>query len=91
MLALLAAAPALPLDEAGKYVAGAYIVFVLLLLIYVGIMASKLQRIERELRDVANIAEDRALAKDQAAPGRAPGESSISDSLTPQVRGGGGA
>jgi ABC-type nitrate/sulfonate/bicarbonate transport system permease component len=59
-LALLPlAAPALPLDEAGKYVAGAYLVFVLLLLIYVGIMASKLQRIERELREVASIAEDR--------------------------------
>ncbi len=31
--------PALPLDEAGKYVAGAYVVFVALLLIYVAIMA----------------------------------------------------
>ncbi|HEY1853894.1 MAG TPA: hypothetical protein VGG40_04840 [Solirubrobacterales bacterium] len=93
MLALLLplGAPALPLHEAGKYVAGAYIVFVLLLLIYVGIMASKLQRIERELREVADIAEDRALGKDQAAPGRPPEESSISDSVTSQVDGGGGA
>ncbi len=41
--------PALPLDEAGKYVAGAYMVFVALLLIYVAIMAAKLERIEREL------------------------------------------
>jgi hypothetical protein len=56
---VLAATPALPLGEGGKYVAGAYIVFVLLLLIYVGIMASKLQRIERELREVAGIAEQR--------------------------------
>jgi hypothetical protein len=53
------AAPALPLDEAGKYVAGAYIVFVLLLVIYVGIMATKLQRIEKELREVASVAEER--------------------------------
>jgi hypothetical protein len=53
------AAPALPLDEAGKYVAGAYIVFVLLLVIYVGIMATKLQRIEKELREVASVAEKR--------------------------------
>jgi hypothetical protein len=52
-------APALPLDEAGKYVAGAYIVFVLLLVIYVGIMAAKLQRIEREMREVASFAEQR--------------------------------
>jgi hypothetical protein len=60
MLALLLAeTPALPLHEAGKYVAGAYVVFVLLLLIYVGIMASKLSRIEKDLREVAAIAEQR--------------------------------
>ena len=52
-------APALPLDESGKYVAGAYIVFVLLLVIYVGIMAAKLQRIEREMRELASFAEQR--------------------------------
>src|SRR5437879_1557527 len=34
--------PALPLDEAGKYVAAAYIVFVALILVYVAIMATKL-------------------------------------------------
>ena len=34
--------PALPLDEAGKYVAGAYVVFLALILIYVAIMAAKL-------------------------------------------------
>jgi hypothetical protein len=59
MLSLLAATPALPLDEAGKYVAGAYVVFVVLLVVYVAIMASKLARIERELRDVASFAEER--------------------------------
>ena len=52
-------APALPLDEAGKYVAGAYVVFVVLLVVYVGIMAAKLGRIERELREVASFAEQR--------------------------------
>ena len=46
--------PALPLDEAGKYVAGAYMVFVALLLIYVGIMAAKLARIERQLSELAD-------------------------------------
>ena len=40
-------APALPLDEAGKYVAGAYVVFMVLLVVYVGLMAAKLGRIER--------------------------------------------
>ena len=43
------AAPALPLDEAGKYVAGAYVLFLALILIYVAIMAAKLARIDREL------------------------------------------
>ena len=66
MLALLAEAPALPLDEAGKYVAGAYVVFVVLILIYVAIMAGKLARIERELRELATFAEARAEG-DQAA------------------------
>ena len=61
-------APALPLDEAGKYVAGAYVVFVVLLVVYVGIMAAKLQRIERELREVAEFAEEKQ--EPQAAPGR---------------------
>jgi hypothetical protein len=62
------AAPALPLDEAGRYVAGAYVVFVVLLVVYVAIMAAKLQRIEKELRDVAAIAEEKKEA--QVAPGR---------------------
>jgi hypothetical protein len=57
VFALLAETPALPLDEAGKYVAGAYIVFVVLLVVYVAIMASKLARIEKELREVAEVAE----------------------------------
>ena len=60
MHALLASAPALPLGEGGKYVAGAYIVFVVLLVVYVGIMAAKLQRIEKELRELAGFAEQRA-------------------------------
>lgn len=63
---ILFAAPALPLDEAGKYVAGAYVVFVVLLVVYVAIMAAKLQRIERDLREVAAIAEERK--EGQAAP-----------------------
>jgi Na+-transporting methylmalonyl-CoA/oxaloacetate decarboxylase gamma subunit len=61
-------APALPLDEAGKYVAGAYIVFMVLLVVYVAIMAAKVQRIEKELREVAEIAERNK--ETQAAPGR---------------------
>jgi hypothetical protein len=59
---LLAATPALPLDEAGKYVAGAYVVFVVLLVVYVAIMAAKLGRIEKELREVAEYAEQKKSA-----------------------------
>ncbi len=61
---ILAADPSVPNDIGGKYVAGAYIVFVLLLLIYVAIMAMKLARIERDLTTVAEIAEQR---KDEGA------------------------
>jgi hypothetical protein len=51
--------PALPLDEAGKYVAGAYGVFVTLILVYVAIMAARLSRIEKELDALADLAERR--------------------------------
>ncbi len=100
MLALLlAAAPAIPNDVGGKYVAGAYIVFVLLLLIYVGIMASKLARIERGLREVAEVAEQRkdepvkgaAPVAGQADPGRGREQPSLSDSLAPHESRGAGA
>jgi hypothetical protein len=53
------AAPALPLDDAGPYVAGAYLVFLALILVYVGIMATKLARIEREVSELAEIVEER--------------------------------
>jgi hypothetical protein len=44
--------PALPLHEAGKYVAAAYIVVFALVLIYVSIMAIRLSRIERDLGEL---------------------------------------
>jgi len=56
---IFAAAPALPLDEAGKYVAGAYGVFVVLILVYVAIMAARLQRMELELTSLVELAERR--------------------------------
>ena len=49
MSTVLASAPALPLHTAGPYVAAAYIVFVAILLIYLGIMAVRLTRTQREL------------------------------------------
>jgi hypothetical protein len=57
--------PALPLDEAGKYVAAAYLVFVALLLIYVAIMAAKLSRIEREVVELAELVD---AQQDATAP-----------------------
>ena len=59
MLDLIGAAPALPLHEAGKYVAGAYAVFVTLISVYVAIMAARLQRIERELSSLTELVEQR--------------------------------
>ena len=49
--------PALPLDEAGKYVAGAYLVFVVLILFYVAIIGAKIARIERQVDELLDIAE----------------------------------
>jgi hypothetical protein len=46
---LLASAPALPLGHAGKFVAAAYIVVFVIVLVYVAIMAVRAQRFERDL------------------------------------------
>ena len=44
--------PALPLDEAGKFVAGAYVVFLALVLVYVAIIAAKIARLERQISEL---------------------------------------
>ena len=51
--------PALPLDDAGPYVAAAYLVFLALILVYVSIMATKLGRIEREIGELSELVERR--------------------------------
>jgi hypothetical protein len=56
--------PALPLDEAGKYVAAAYLVFLALILIYVAIMAGRLSRIEKDLGEVTELLERRMAASE---------------------------
>ena len=51
--------PALPLDDAGPYVAAAFLVFLALVLIYVAIMAGRLSRIEKDLEEVTELLERR--------------------------------
>ena len=53
MAALFAELPALPLHEAGKYVAGAYIALFVLVVVYVAVMAIRVGRIERELGELS--------------------------------------
>ena len=55
--------PALPLDDAGPYVAAAYLVFLALILIYVAIMAGKLVRIARELGELSELVEQRERSR----------------------------
>ena len=59
--------PALPLHEAGKYVAAAYIVLFALILVYVTIMAAKLSRIERELGELTELAKRRHDERSQGS------------------------
>ena len=58
MLHLLAETPALPLDEAGKYVAAAYGVFVTMLVVYIAIIGARIARVEREVKALADMAEE---------------------------------
>jgi len=59
-----AVAPALPLHSAGKYVAGAYIVFLAMVLIYVAIMATRLSRTEREIAQLQRDVDAQRSARD---------------------------
>ncbi|MGI8461749.1 MAG: hypothetical protein ACR2OC_08975 [Solirubrobacterales bacterium] len=67
--------PALPLDEAGKYVAAAYTVFAGLLLVYVSIMAVRLSRMQEQIRELADRAE--------AGSVREPATRSIGERIAP--------
>jgi len=49
----------LALDTASKYVAGAYLVFFTLVVIYVAIMGSKIARIERQVEDLLELVEEK--------------------------------
>ena len=58
--------PALPLDDAGPYVAAAYLVFLALILTYVSIMATKLGRIEREIGELSELVDEREREREHA-------------------------
>jgi hypothetical protein len=55
--------PALPLGDAGPYVAAAFLVFLALVLVYVAIMATKLARLERDIAEVADLVARRDAAR----------------------------
>ena len=71
-LATLGELPALPLHEAGKYVAAAYVVLFALVLIYVAIMAVRLSRFQRELGELTQLAQ-----RSPAQPIGAPAETTL--------------
>jgi hypothetical protein len=68
---MIPASTVLP-DNAG-YVAAAYLIFLALLVIYVGIMAYKLSNIQRDVAEIDELADRRlaAEAEDDAARARA--------------------
>ncbi len=71
-LVLLAAAPAVPYDKAGRYVAAAFIFFFAIVLVYVAIMATKLQRLERDLGDINRELDRRQREQAEAPDGVGP-------------------
>lgn len=67
-------ANALPENTGDGYVAAAYIVFFVLLLIYVAIMALRLSHVQRDLRDLqARSSAEPSQSGNQAAPEQAVG------------------
>jgi hypothetical protein len=67
---VLGEVPALPLHEAGKYVAAAYVVLFAIVLVYVAIMAIRLSRIERDLGELLASAREGELSDPASAERR---------------------
>jgi hypothetical protein len=61
-----------PIAAGDGYVAGAYLVFLFLVLSYLAIMAVKLSRIEREVVEIAELVEGRDRTADEAARAKEP-------------------
>jgi hypothetical protein len=79
-LVLAEISPALPLHEAGKYVAGAYVVLFAIVLIYVAIMALRLSRMERDLGELLALSQ---RAADGAASPQSPPRDRVEHGSTP--------
>jgi hypothetical protein len=69
---ILAVAPALPLHAAGKYVAGAYILFVVMLVVYLAIMALRTGRTNREVADLRQELVERRTQEELDGAGHRP-------------------
>jgi hypothetical protein len=79
---LLGELPALPLHTAGKYVAGAYIVLFVIVLIYVAIMGIRLSRIERDLSELLSMSEGAGEPAASSAGERSHEDSASHDTRT---------
>ena len=80
--------PALPLHEAGKYVAGAYLVFLALVLIYVAVMAIRQARLRREIDELADLVEarlDREDERERVPAGTVPAGAGATEGATGMV------
>jgi flagellar biosynthesis/type III secretory pathway M-ring protein FliF/YscJ len=82
----LLAAPALPLHTAGKYVAAAYIVFVVMLVVYLGIMALRTGRTRRELSELRQELAERQATDEPAGSSAGPTPARRGENLTEPER-----
>lgn len=73
LLSLLAAAPALPLDKAGRYVAAAYVALVAAIVIYIGIMAVRVRRMSRELEELSRALDEHKGSRPASGSGEGDG------------------
>jgi Tfp pilus assembly protein PilP len=62
--------PALPLDEAGKYVAAVYIFFVVLVLLYLGILSARIARLEKDAVEISELLDERDRNADERSADR---------------------
>src|ERR1700712_4448177 len=67
-LASVLAEVAIPTDTSGRYVAAAYLVFFVLVVVYVAIMAQRLRKVERQADDILARLDARDAGRDSAAP-----------------------